>query len=430
MAGTTREQHGVPTARHTGHRPASPGERQFWFAEQIAPGAVALRAVGHLRIEGPVDHAVLCRALTAVHHRHEALRTAYVLRDGEVVRQVLDGPERTEPMELPPGTTFTEAAGRLLTPDAFDIAAGRVHRVAVATGPAGADLYLGVHHISFDGLSLEAFATELAAAYARAADGTAPEPAPVRRADPDVLPGPQREELVAYWRTALDGAPDLPARGPAPTHRDVIRAPAAEHRATWPAALWSATRDRARRHACSPYALLLTAYGRALAEETGADDFCVGTAIAQRSASNAEEIGCLINTVPLRLRDPHGPDAVDRFWNTAIDAMAHAGLPTDEIVRECRGRPGRRMPLFQTLFGFQNWQRTEHAAGPVRMWTVPVRPVGCAAELQVQVAENAAQELEVTLQAPADGAWAPHLERLLAGYRHQLDTLATREGTP
>ncbi|MYS43012.1 hypothetical protein GTY23_17580 [Streptomyces sp. SID5998] len=414
---------------HIVQRPASAGERQFWVAEQIAPGAVAHRAVGHIRLEGSVELDMLRRALVAVHRRHEALRTAFVLSDGQVVRKVLAAPATSDVEVLPQGTGFTEAADQLLAPDSFDIAAGRVHRAAVTIDPRGADLYLGFHHIAFDGLSMEVFAADLAQAYARALGSAVPDLAVRHRADPVVLEAAQREELAAYWRSALEGAPDLPADGPVLTQRDIVRAAITERRATWPAALWTAVRDRARHHACSPYAVLLTAYGRLLAGETGAADFCVGTAVALRSAENADEVGCLINTVPVRLRGLGEPDAVDRVWDAVISGIAHAALPTDEIVRECRSRPGRRLPLFQTLFAFQNWQRAEYAAGPVCVWTVPVRPLGCAGELQMQVAETAENSLEVTVQAPAEGPWAARLEHMLSRYGRLLEELATVEGT-
>lgn len=409
-------------------QPASAAERQFWLAEQIAPGAPAQQVLAQIHLHGPVWPDALGRALAAVHHRHEALRTAFVLEGRQVVRKVLAAPPTPEPLELPADISYEMAATALLHKDCFDLAMGRVHRTGVSYLPEGADVYIAVHHIAFDGLSMEVFAADLARAYALALDGGIPDLGVRHRAEPSAPEPARLEQLTRYWRDALDGVPDLPTGGPQASQREIARAPAAEHREWCPAPVWEAVRDRARRSACSPYAVLLTAYGRLLAEVTGAVDFCVGTPVALRSAANEDELGCLINTVPVRLRELDRPDAVDRVWAAAIDSLTHADLPTDAIVRECRATRGRRMPLFQTLFAFQSWQRTEHPAGPARLWTVPVRPVGCLGELQLQVAETSDGRLEATVQAPADGPWAARLHDLTTHYFRLLNDAAALPG--
>ena len=55
--------------------PASVSQQRFWLLEQMAPGSTALDIPIAFEIEGPLDPAVLERALAAMVERHEILRT-------------------------------------------------------------------------------------------------------------------------------------------------------------------------------------------------------------------------------------------------------------------------------------------------------------------------------------------------------------------
>ncbi|MFD8328086.1 condensation domain-containing protein [Streptomyces lydicus] len=413
-------------------QPASALERQFWLGEQIAPSSGANWVLAEVRADGPVDLSVLDAALSAVARRHEALRTAFVIEDGQVVRTVLAEPVAEPPLRLAAGTGFAEAAATLLGADTFDLAAGRVHRAGVAPDTEGATVFLAVHHIAFDGLSQEVFATDLARAYGLAAGGRAPD-LPVRERPAPAGPAPaQRAELTAHWRTVLAGAADLPVPGggPAPSQRALAQAGLAARRDACPPGVWQAVCAAARRSSCSPFVVLLAAYGRALAELTGGADFCVGTPVVARSAGQEDELGCLINTVPVRMPELFAPGAVERVWAGVRDTIVGSALPCDEIVRAARTVAGRRMPVYQAVFAFESWRRVEHPAGPVRMHTVPVPPVGAVAEIQLQMCALPDGTLKCVLQAPLTGSWAPRLADLMLGFRTQLGLLAPESGPP
>lgn len=400
---------------HTG--PASPAERQFWLAEQIAPGAPANRAIARIRLDGRVDRGALDSALDALGPRHEALRTAFAVEDRRVVRRVLARPPNASPVELPPHTDLEAAAAVLTGADALDVAQGRVHRSAVSPDAGGATVFLGLHHIGFDGISGEILAADLARAYAEAVKGRPPDLPAKRRADPRPLGPAERERLVSYWRATLDAVTDLPADGVGPRPRDLAYARLAEHREVYAPAIGQAVRDQARRNACSPYAIMLAAYASVLSDLSGAVDFCIGTPVSIRTALQADEVGCLINTVPIRVREPSTPDAVKRLWSAVIGGMNNLALPSEDIVRACRPSPSHRMPIYQALFGYQGWPRPVNDADGVRVRTVPVRQIGALAEIQLQLGELDDAGLEAVVQAPAGGVWAGRLAdvaRLLA----------------
>ncbi|MDQ0989110.1 condensation domain-containing protein [Streptomyces sp. V3I7] len=404
--------------------PASPPERQFWFAEQIARGAAANLALGRIRIEGTVDLPALDRAVDAVVRAHEALHTAFVVEEQHLVRKPLPAAPARSAVRLAAGTGFDAVAARL-DETGLDLARAILHWTAVAPDEDGATLYVAVHHIAFDGLSHEIFAADLAEAYAQAVSGADPHLPPRPRAAVTPLDADRHDELVARWRTALAGVADLPCEGSQLSPPDLARSGLVEHRTGCSAERAAALRERAREGAKTPYALLLTAFGQALASLTGAADFCVGTPIATRGPDQDHEVGCLLNTAPVRLRGLDRADAADRAWDAVVEAVLHLDLPCEQIVAACRTSRSRRMPLFQALFAYQSWQRTVHPAGPARLWTVPVKPVGVQAEVQMQVCEVEGNAFDVLVQAPEGGFWAGRLAELTAAFDTHLERLAT-----
>ncbi|MGI5467549.1 condensation domain-containing protein [Streptomyces sp. CA-132043] len=406
---------------------ASALERQFWVGEQIAPSTRANRALARIRVDGPLDRHVLRAALGAVTARHEALRTAFVVEQGRLVRKALPPRDAAPPLHLPAGTGPHDAAAALLADDALDLATGRVLRTALAPDEAGATLYLLAHHIAFDGFSQEIFSADLARAYALAAAGENPALPALERQSPAEPTPAERTELATHWRTLLDGAAELPlpdtAAVPGPGQRELAEAELAETSVELPAVTWQAVRARARRGGCSPYAVLLAALGRALAALTGGADFCVGTPVAARTPGQTDEIGYLTNTLPVRMPGLSEPGAVERVWSSLRESIIGAALPCDEIIRSGRAAAGRRMPVYQALFAFEGWQRAEHAAGPVRIHALSTPPIGGHAEVQLHVTELPAGALHCIAQAPLSSPWQNRTAALLRAFDHQLALL-------
>ncbi|MER5268321.1 condensation domain-containing protein [Actinosynnema sp. NPDC002837] len=404
---------------------ASAAERRFWFAERVRPGAPAAIAFGRVRVDGPVREAELRAAVRAVVARHPALRTAFAVAGGDLVREERDVP-RDVLRVLPAGTTPDRACGELAARP-FDLAAGRVFRAALvpdgqgAVPVPGADLHLAVHHAVFDGLSEEVFTADLARAYGVALAGgvpALPQRPRLPAADPDDA---RAERLAAYWREALAGAGDLPDGGVGLGLRDLAEDRLVEAPLTCEPA---PVREAARRLSCSPFAVLLAAYGRALAELTGVADFCVGTAVAVRPPGAEDEVGCALNMLPIRVRDPRGPGAVTRVWTALVGALGHADLPFDRIVAAARPGRGRRMPVYQASFAFQSWTRARHRAGPAVLRSVPVPQRGLQTELLLELRDEG-ERWRGQVQAVSRSWWATRLPDLAAAFRRALAETTT-----
>src|SRR5262245_24252034 len=76
-----------PTPR-TDTLPLSFAQQRLWFIGQMFPQAPTYNEPIMVRMEGPVDAAVLAQCLTEITRRHEAWRTVFETVDGQPVQQI------------------------------------------------------------------------------------------------------------------------------------------------------------------------------------------------------------------------------------------------------------------------------------------------------------------------------------------------------
>ncbi|MCC2274805.1 condensation domain-containing protein [Streptomyces sp. ET3-23] len=411
--------------------PASAAEQTFWFTEQLLPGSLSTVALLHLRIDGPADPDALAAAWQAVRTRHEALRTAFVSDGGELWRQPVTQP-RPVPVQVLPAGTAREDAVRLLCAAPYDLETADVLRLglvpdALETPYTGAELYAAVHHTAYDGLSEVALGADLAEAYRQALAGQRPHLAPAARSAVRPLDGARRQELCAYWERALAGVPALPEQQPAQTHREILQDRLAVR--PLPLAPGTGTRLRqvARRSAVPPFALLLTAVGRAVAELTGAADFLVGVPFSTRTPDQQDEVGCELTMLPVRLRDPSSADGPDRAMDALLDAMYHADLPVYDILACSTPDDTGRMQPYQVIAAYQSWPRDPLQAGPAVLRARPSSPCGPQGELLVEFYDEGPDDLTAALYVPAHGGWLPRAPELAAALDRHLTALTPME---
>jgi len=168
-------------------------------------------------------------------------------------------------------------------------------------------------------------------------------------------PGEEHRAALEYWRESLAGAPthlDLPFR----TRDGVVPNPEG-HTAVrrMDAMVLEAVREAADRAGVRMSALVLTAYAAALTSWTGADEVVVGVAMdARRTIEQAESVGLLIDTLPIRIATPAGAQlrgAACRCGRAMVEAARQAVVPFDDIVTALQvPRPPGRNPLFQAWF--------------------------------------------------------------------------------
>ncbi|HEX8865578.1 MAG TPA: AMP-binding protein, partial [Lentzea sp.] len=195
------------TFRARGPVPLSIAQNQGnrWFGSVLAAGFWTVPLA--IRLHGELDLDDLRSRLDRVVRRHEALRTAFVERDGVVLQEVR--PAQPVGLKVVDVRTAEEAAfiaGDEMTVP-FDLASGMLLRARVLRLADDDNvLLLTMHHLVSDGWSQRVLIEEL--------NGTAPAPS-VQYADFTVQ---ERETLspehASYWRRQLEGMSpiELPAK--------------------------------------------------------------------------------------------------------------------------------------------------------------------------------------------------------------------------
>ncbi|WP_117215331.1 condensation domain-containing protein [Allorhizocola rhizosphaerae] len=334
--------------------PLSFAQRRLWFlAQWEASRAYNVPIV--LRLHQEPDRQALPLALGDVVARHEVLRTIYATVDGEPCQVILPDarPELTVVSSTPDGL---DAAIDAATGYVFDLSAEIPFRAWLIDGSV---LVLLLHHIAGDGWSLAPLLADLSTAYAARCAGHAPdwEPLPVQYADyalwQQQLPG-ERDQL-AFWREALDGAPqvlDLPTDRPRPA--------VASHRGdlvtfTLPAGL----HELARETGATLFMVMQAAFAALLSRHGAGHDVPIGTVVAGRNDEALNDlVGFFVNTLVMRTDvsgNPAFAELVERVRDADLAAYANQDLPFERLVEELNpARSEAHHPLVQVMLVLQN----------------------------------------------------------------------------
>jgi hypothetical protein len=325
-----------------------PGQRGLYALWQADPRSLAYNIPVCLDITGDIDPARLEAALNALVRRHEALRTRFVADVDGVRQEVLDeAPVHLEGGDGPEG---------FVRP--FDLAEPPLLRARLT----GQRLWLDVHHIVADGVSVRLLVQELLDRH----EGHRPPPAPLRWLDAARWCDEHAAADLGHWATALSGIPGAGAlptdrpRPPRPTdaggrvRRDPVAARLAE--------------KTARDHGTTPFVVLLAAYATTLARTGGLTDLVIGTPVHGRTHPRlADVVGMFVSTVPVRVTLTPATtlsELVAGLHDRHQDMLDHQGVAFDRLVHELGiRRPHARNPLFDAFFGLQNLDSYAFAAG-------------------------------------------------------------------
>ncbi len=354
----------VPADR-TGPLPLSFAQEALWVADRMDGGSAHYNEFGAQRIRGPLDAAVLRRALDELVRRHEILRTRFVERDGVAVQE--PGPAFAVELPVEP---LVEAAlparAAELTAHPFDLGRGPLLRAQlVRLAPDDYVLMVVVHHIVFDGWSSGVFFREVIALHDALARGAAPvlPPLAVQYADFAVwqrrwLDAARREQEAAFWRAELAGPLPvlaLPADRPRPRAQGFRGRKLAF---VVDAGLKARLEARGREQGASLFMLLLAGYAAVLARTAAQEEVIVGCPSAGRERRELEPlIGYFINPLPVRVSlagDVTCGGLIGRVRERVLAAFAHAALPFGQVVEAVQPpRDPARSPVFQAMLIFQ-----------------------------------------------------------------------------
>jgi len=376
-------------SRH-GSLPLSFAQSRLWFLDQLTPGSTAYILPMCARLRGAVDLAVLEKSLAEITRRHEILRTIFPAIDGSPSQVILPPSACAIPVTdlsgIPIGNRESRAcqlvAAEMRKP--FDLAKGPLWRAQLLRlGQQDHVLMFSMHHIVFDGSSIEVFWQDLATLYCAIRAG---EPSPLPELpfqyvdfaawQKKSLEGPARESHLAYWKQQLgENPPNLDLLPDRPRQHSANLRGGKKALALSPA-VGAALKSLSQRERASLSMTLLAAFNVLLHRWAGQEDILVGMPVAGRSRSEFEKmVGIFVNTMVVRTHFSGKLsflDVLHQVRDTMLDALEHQDMPFEELVEAIDPqRDLDRTPLFQVFFNTLNMQLT-----PVEIPGLRVEPFG------------------------------------------------------
>ena len=351
-----------------GSLPLSFAQQRLWFVDRLGAGA-AYNVPIAFRLIGELSAAALEQSLNEIVRRHEILRTAVQVIDGQPVQVVSAAaplPLRVLDLSGLPEAIRGDEARRATTEEAqrpFDLSCAPPLRATLLRVNEAEHIFVvAMHHIVSDGWSLVVFSQELAALYeAYRAGKSSPLPElPIQYKDftrwqQQWVRGPELKDHIAYWTQQLGEEPtvlELPTDRPRPL---VQTFSGAAMPVMLSETLTESLQALSRRHGTTLFMTLLAAFQSLLYRYTGQCGIAIGSPFANRLRPEVQGlIGCFVNTLVLRTDFSGNPtfrELLGRVRNLVLGAYAHQEMPFEKLVEELHARrdPSQN-PLFQITF--------------------------------------------------------------------------------
>lgn len=362
------------------------GQERLWFIEAYESGTNAYNTRLFYQISKNISLDMLSMALEAVMLRHEALRTLIKTdRDGnayqeacglECAQRII---ERVLDRKLTSLRAFIEAEANHI----FNLEKEPPARVKVISPQDGGNNYLLVviHHIAFDGWSIEVFLRDLLFYYEKlenSHDGKIDvtdvdfPPLSIQYKDFAIwqkayLKSKKLENQLSFWKNKLSNYQDLTLI------TDKLRPSQVSYEGA--DVLCAIDKDTceqlkslARDLGVSLYSILLAGFNLFLMVYSNQRDILVGIPVANRHHQQLENlIGYFVNTVVLR--SLINPEASLREYVTQVSAeiinvQLNQDVPFEKIVEVLQiQRDVSRHPVFQVMFELQDFNKGNDQKG-------------------------------------------------------------------
>jgi surfactin family lipopeptide synthetase A len=356
----------LPIPHRQDNLPLSFFQDQLWFLAQLNPKLPFYNESATIHMPHTLNVAALEKSLNEILKRHEALRTHFVNVAGQGVQRVMPPSKHKLPVLDLSALPFEQAiakAQELATEEAkqdFDLSQDILLRTRlVRLEKSQYRLFLTLHHLIIDGLSLVIFLKELAALYKAFSTGQASSlpKLPIQYADfahwqRQHFSAERLEKQRAYWKSRLSD------------HLPILQLPTDHPRPITPTfrggkqyfvlskTLTDALKRLSQEEGVTLFMSLLAAFKILLYRYTGQEDIIVGTVVAVRHQPELQHlIGYFLNTLLLRTDlsgRPSFRQFVARVREVTLEAMAHKDLPFVKLLEslEIQRNIGQN-PLFQ-----------------------------------------------------------------------------------
>ena len=339
--------------------PTSSAQKRMYLSSSIEQNSTLYNVTGGILLDTMPDISKLENALKVIVDRHSSLRTYFEVIDGNIVQKVLDNIE----ISIEKETVNTNNVDDLLHEyqSVFTLNKAPLFKVYLLTLPnKKVLLVLDVHHIIFDGASLNNFIQEVSTLY----NGKELPKLPISYTDFAVWEEEQLlengfKESKEFWLKQFEN--DIPILNMPTTY-----ARPANKSYDGTTFVTSISKDTtlkieqfANKYNVTPYMVMLSAYYILLYKYTNQEDIVIGSPISGRFHQELEPLlGMFVNSIPIKssiLATNNIEEFLQQIKETCVNAFAHQDFPFDVLVNELNiPKDNSRNPLFDTMFIYQN----------------------------------------------------------------------------
>jgi amino acid adenylation domain-containing protein/non-ribosomal peptide synthase protein (TIGR01720 family) len=367
---------GIEPAPKMDYYDLSHGQHRLWLLHQVGGAAAYNMAEAHT-FETGLDVAALKKAFSTIIQRHEILRTAFVVVDGEPKQKILSHVNfEIQEIELSTVENPSERAREMMNRELslpFQLEQPPLLRATlVRLGGSRHLFFLVTHHIIGDGWSSVVFYREILSLYEAYRVGLPNPLKELRIQYSDFVfwqhaKSFEREE--SYWRNKLTPLPEtlrLPYDMRSQDERDFK---GSAETVVFDRDLVLGLRATATASATTVSNVVLALFKLLLFQLTGQEDICVGMTVANRNHPDLENlIGFFVNIVVIRTRLSESmefDELLTEVAQTTYDAFEHQDLPFNLLIQALNpSRYLNRQPMVNVVYGFQTFSDLQVEVGP------------------------------------------------------------------
>lgn len=323
-----------------------------------------------LDLDGNCDAKRLETAIGNVIRHHPVFGSVYSDKSGTPMLSILPIPDFHLSIMKVKEEEVNATLYSLIQP--FDLQQGPLYRfVLLELNNNKMVLFLDLHHIITDGISISLLLQNILLAY----EGKLAAKPQIRYCDYIYWAQqqlPQMEQQGVYWRNILSGTLpllELPLDNPRPALFSYDGRKICFQINT---RLYTAAKQMAEEQGVSLFMLLFAAYNVMLAGYSGQEDIIVGVPVAGRRHPQLKEvIGMFVNNLAVRTQ-PTGDLTFTSYLSSVktavLGALENQDYPFDCVIKDCASpRNMGRHPVFDTMFIYQNIEMKTDAGGELKV---------------------------------------------------------------
>ncbi|MET8936054.1 amino acid adenylation domain-containing protein [Streptomyces rubiginosohelvolus] len=345
--------------------PLTQNQKALWFLKHLNPDGYAYNIGGAVEVNVALEPDLMFDAVRRLIARHPALRTNFLLEDGQAVQRVSEDARTDLALFDVRGEDWDTIHATIVEEyrKPYDLAHDPLIRFRLfQRGPDRWIIMKAVHHIVSDAISTFTFIEELLAIYEALRRNQEPQLPPVEARYLDFLnqqnaflAGPEAAGMLDYWRSHLPAEVpllDLPvdrSRPAVQTHNGASEFFVLDDE------LSARVHALARTHGVTPFMVLLSAYYLLLHRYSGQDHIVVGSPVTGRTRQDfASVYGYFVNPLPLHAdlsEDPSVAELLHQVRRTVLGGLDNQEYPFVLLVEELGlQHDPSRSAVFQAMF--------------------------------------------------------------------------------